>query len=41
MVRADVFEEWGWPEVVEDKTASRFQLADVLLPADEVASLFL
>ena len=41
MVRADVFEEWGWPEVVEDKTSSRLQLADVLLPAEEVASLFL
>ena len=41
MVRADVFGEWGWPVVVEDEAAPRMQLSDVLLPAEEVAELFL
>jgi len=41
MVRIDVFEEWGWPEVVADTTSPRLLLADILRPADEVAALFL
>ena len=40
-VRADIVQEWGWPDMQPDASLSRLEMADVLLPPDRVAELFL
>jgi hypothetical protein len=41
MVRQDIVDEWGWPEVEYDTQQKRVTLEDILLPPEQVAGLFL
>ena len=36
MVRRDVFEQWGWPEVATHPEWQRVTLAEILQPAEHV-----
>ena len=38
MVRKDIFDEWGWPEVKEHPEWGRVTLEEVLSPAEDVAA---
>ena len=40
-VRADIVQEWGWPEVQPDPDQLRIEMKDILLPPDRVKELFL
>ena len=40
-VRADIVQEWGWPDVQPDGSQKRLEMKDVLLPPDRVQELFL